>query len=187
MPTLGTCPVCERAIRVRGGKMVHHGYARPGRGHIVGDCFAVNRAPYEVSCDATRDYHRLLAGRRDVAADFLRRLEAGDVARLYHDEHVPVPTTLGRGGTLRRDPGWTTRQAAVYRNEADPESQHRWRTAWTRARQETVAELRWLDAELARARALVDRWVPGELKEIAGDRECGPVRRHRRRLCLRRA
>jgi hypothetical protein len=160
--------------------MVHHGYVRPGRGHIVGDCFAVRRAPYEVSCDATRDYHARLSGRRATAAHFLERLETGAVERLYHDQRVPVPTTLGRGCGFRRDPGWTTWQSPVERSEAEPARQHVWRTAWARARQETIAELRSLDGELARLQALVDRWAPGELKEIAEVRERPPTPRRRR-------
>jgi hypothetical protein len=98
MPTLGTCPVCERPIRVRTGKMVHHGYRRPGWGQIVGDCFAVGREPYEVSCEATRDYRRVVGSHLAFSEEFLGRLRRGEVLTLQHDARVPVPTTEVRGG-----------------------------------------------------------------------------------------
>lgn len=41
------CQVCERQQALDGaGKMVHHGYQRPGWGSIVGDCFGVNHQPF---------------------------------------------------------------------------------------------------------------------------------------------
>lgn len=48
--------MCEGRIKVRGGSLVHHGYQRPGWGHIVGDCFGVHRPPHETSPDAAKAY-----------------------------------------------------------------------------------------------------------------------------------
>ena len=69
MPTriIGKCPVCEGdfKVHVTNGThgMVHHGYQRPGFGYIVGDCFAVGREPYELSCQATKDYQKIVQER----------------------------------------------------------------------------------------------------------------------------
>jgi hypothetical protein len=182
VPTVGTCPVCERPIRVRSGKMVHHGYVRPGRGHIVGDCFAVGRAPYEVSCEATRDYRAVLARRRDTAADFLARLEAGSVETLYADARVPVPTTLPRGAFARKDAGWTSWQSPVHRDETDPRRREVWRSEWTRARQEACSEIRGLDGEGARCDRLIEAWQPGELRDVPRAAPLSKAPRRRRRL-----
>jgi len=38
------------------GRMVHHGYKRPGDGAIYGDCWGVHWKPLEVSPDGSRDY-----------------------------------------------------------------------------------------------------------------------------------
>jgi len=46
-----TCPCCFRAIAVRGGKMVHHGYERPGNGQQTGSCWGIRYAPLEVSTE----------------------------------------------------------------------------------------------------------------------------------------
>ncbi|APU88946.1 hypothetical protein Rctr197k_145 [Virus Rctr197k] len=54
---LGTCGCCEREVAIEGGRLVHHGYSRPGDGSIHGDCFAVGYEPYERStaaCEAWR-------------------------------------------------------------------------------------------------------------------------------------
>lgn len=53
---LGTCPACERTIKVRDSLLVHHGYQRPGHGYIEGDCFGVGREPHELSNTTARAY-----------------------------------------------------------------------------------------------------------------------------------
>jgi hypothetical protein len=53
---LGTCQICEQEQKLRGDKLVHHGYLRPGHGSIVGDCFGVYALPYEMSCELVKKY-----------------------------------------------------------------------------------------------------------------------------------
>ena len=57
---LGMCPVCEGEFKVRDGKLVHHGFQRPGDGRIHGDCFAVAYEPYERSTHGCEDYKQSL-------------------------------------------------------------------------------------------------------------------------------
>lgn len=54
----GTCPVCEMNVKMRKGvqRLVHHGYERPGDGYIVGDCFGVGYAPWELSSHGKIDF-----------------------------------------------------------------------------------------------------------------------------------
>lgn len=40
------CQVCERHQATKGGRLVHHGYQRPGVGFIVGDCMGVGHLPF---------------------------------------------------------------------------------------------------------------------------------------------
>lgn len=65
----GECQVCEGwQCMTRDGKMVHHGYRRPGHGSIVGDCFGVGHLPYP-AVDALRKYSAALdCEERQVAA-----------------------------------------------------------------------------------------------------------------------
>lgn len=44
-----TCPCCFRSIAVRAGKMVHHGYDRPGNGHQTASCWGIEYPPLEIS------------------------------------------------------------------------------------------------------------------------------------------
>jgi len=179
MATVGTCAVCERAIR---GTMVHHGYLSPGRGHIVGDCFAVGRAPYEVSCDATRDYRAALQERLLAAHGFLTRLEAGAVAALPYDERVPVPTTEPRPPFERRDPGWTTHVARITPSETEPARQTLWKRVLAVATSETRGEVDSLTREVERCDRLIRDWRPGELREVPKTERDATAPRRRRGL-----
>lgn len=44
-----TCPCCFRAIAVRGGRMAHHGYERPGDGWQTASCPGIRFKPLERS------------------------------------------------------------------------------------------------------------------------------------------
>ena len=183
MPTLGTCPVCERPIRVRTGKIVHHGYARPGRGHIVGDCYGVGHPPYEVSSDGTRAYlGKVVRPRLDMARDYLDRLERNEVEVLHAEESVPVPTTKDRRGIPRADPGWTTWWFPVHRPEAGGSSSGRWMRLYKDTLHTTHHEVRTLTSEAERCERLVVDWRPGELHEVPRAAAVPRARRPHRRL-----
>jgi hypothetical protein len=40
------CQICEGQFCTKGGRMVHHGYQRPGDGAIHGDCYGVGHIPF---------------------------------------------------------------------------------------------------------------------------------------------
>lgn len=63
-PVLPTaeCQICECQQATRNGRMVHHGYKRPGDGYQHGDCYGVGHAPYPAT-DALEAYRRALVGR----------------------------------------------------------------------------------------------------------------------------
>lgn len=46
-----TCPCCFRQIAVQNGRMVHHGYRRPGSGWQTSSCLGVRFPPLEVSLE----------------------------------------------------------------------------------------------------------------------------------------
>lgn len=72
----GTCPCCFRKQKARDTRMVLHGYQRPGYGYIVGDCFGVRYAPFEVSCDGTKAYIARLSQIRQGYQERLAALQA---------------------------------------------------------------------------------------------------------------
>lgn len=51
-----TCQICFREQQTRAQRLVLHGYRRPGFGYIVGECWGVGYAPFEVSCERTKQY-----------------------------------------------------------------------------------------------------------------------------------
>lgn len=82
---LGTCPCCFRSQKtIKGAKMVHHGYQRPGHGYIVGDCFGVKFPRYEDSCEGTIAYRDYLHGIQQRREAFLNRLTRNEVESLTH-------------------------------------------------------------------------------------------------------
>jgi hypothetical protein len=181
MATLGTCPVCERPIRVRSAKMVHHGYERPGSGRIVGDCFAVGQPPYEVSCEGTKKYRHVVQEKLHFCRGYLAKLRGGEIHSLGFDERVPVPTTAER--TRRADPGWTYRRTVVTDAEEDVELRIRWQVTLGRMLADTEGEVRRLTGEVERSDRLIRDWQPGELREV--DDTPPGARRRRRRLFWR--
>lgn len=85
---LGNCQICEGDQKLLDGRMVHHGYRRPGHGHIVGDCPGVGEVPYEVSCDLIKSYK---AGLENFLAEQEKRLDAiksGQVTRFTRTQRV---------------------------------------------------------------------------------------------------
>lgn len=58
----GTCPVCWGNYKLLNGRLVLHGYRRPGWGHVVGSCDAENYQPAETSIDGFKMWIVKLAG-----------------------------------------------------------------------------------------------------------------------------
>jgi hypothetical protein len=82
---LGTCPCCFRNQKtLKGARMVHHGYNRPGHGYIVGDCFGVKYPRFEDSCEGTVAYRDCLQGIRTRKQEYLGQLERQEVESLTH-------------------------------------------------------------------------------------------------------
>lgn len=79
---LGSCQLCEGDFKLHGGKLVHHGYKRPGHGEIVGDCPGVAHLPYEVSCELVKSYKARLDASIPVLKARLEDLKTGKVTHL---------------------------------------------------------------------------------------------------------
>ena len=79
---IGNCQICERDQKLHVGRMVHHGYKRPGDGFILGDCPGVGQDPYEVSCDLVKSYRAGVEGRLANLESYLANLKAGKITYL---------------------------------------------------------------------------------------------------------
>lgn len=91
------CQVCERFQCVDGsGRLVHHGYLRPGDGQILGDCYGVHALPYPATDALIRygnaiEMHLVvtlgainhLPERTEIYQDWARRLVKKDTAPAY--------------------------------------------------------------------------------------------------------
>lgn len=75
----GTCQICARTQKMLRGRMVNHGYNRPGYGYIVGNCFGVGHEAYEKSKDACETYIERLEVYLVNTERNLERLKTGKV------------------------------------------------------------------------------------------------------------
>jgi hypothetical protein len=111
----GTCQACFGSFALKGGRMVHHGYKRPGVGYLLGSCKGVGHEPYEVSCEITKVWlaevqNKLLPFLRDKLAgldtatevkvlvkDWVR-IHAEGLSSRYKDSELPrVMVTFTKG------------------------------------------------------------------------------------------
>lgn len=165
---LGWCPVCERDIKVRDNRLVHHGYQRPGHGYIVGDCFGVGYEPYELSATCCEEYLKLVLSRVRMYADNLRALEGPNGPEYLYFENYDVET-----GKYIRGPSGQPVSIKLTHDEADALSARlpSWesnRYSWERTLRITIAQMRsqldsW-DREGRRIEHLIETWRPQPLR-----------------------
>lgn len=70
----GTCQVCVGNQAIVRGNIALHGYERPGHGYITGRCYGANRLPFEIACDALKEWIGKLKQYLTQAHDDLARL-----------------------------------------------------------------------------------------------------------------
>lgn len=72
--------------------MVHHGYKRPGWGHIVGDCMGVHEMPYEQSCDVCKRYLAAIQVQKANLESYKVSLVAGNVVEVTFNSYGGLVT-----------------------------------------------------------------------------------------------
>lgn len=90
---LGNCQLCEGDFKLADGRMVHHGYRRPGHGQIEGDCPGVHAEPYEVSCEQIKSHLKATERGIEEMSKTLAKYEAGEVT---HFTKTSYKTSFGR-------------------------------------------------------------------------------------------
>ncbi len=166
---IGNCQICEgdfklvpsdiRRVDVDGqmieqpmsGKVVHHGYKRPGYGYIVGDCPGVHEAPYETSCDLIKaaivGVKASLAGLNETLAKLQRddviKITVLDLGGRNHKTYVRAETEeykwkdLVRGeiGKVKYDITLAERELRRFEERV-----RAWKPAWIRSIEEERAK-----------------------------------------------
>lgn len=146
---IGTCPVCLSQVKIRKGKLVHHGYQRPGYGYIVGDCFGVGFPPNETSPECAQEW---LA----VVNEELVSVE-DQLARLPDLTEIVVEHTAWRQGR-RRPTGDKT--------VLTPEDGYKWTRVYEDRERELTYRIQELERESTRMVKLLDEWEPLPLLEV---------------------
>lgn len=161
---VGTCAVCEGRIKVRGGTLVHHGYERPGYGHIVGDCYAVHRLPHETSPEVAKEYlGEVILPRLEARIHAKARVEKATVLtytyerRIDRDHKVPVRFDVKEGDvrTYHRD-------EVTKDNHSIPSFDDVRRVQLA----SLESEIRALEGEKVRLTNLIDTWTKQDLTTV---------------------
>ncbi len=98
---LGHCQYCNGIFKLHAGKLVHHGYKRPGTGEIEGDCRGVKLLPYEVSCEDTKRFQGEVRARLYGEQEYLRKLQAGEVTEIIEISFWEKKTITHKKGDER--------------------------------------------------------------------------------------
>lgn len=141
---IGTCAICSNQQVVRNGKMVLHGYQRPGYGYIVGDCFGVGYDPIETSAEACIAYLPVLDGHKTRTETYLGKLEAGEIVE-FSESHRNYRTGQTEKTVIRQgDAKFTAKLRAVIR--------------------ETKDQITKIKADMVEIQRRIDAWKPGKLR-----------------------
>lgn len=148
---IGTCPICESEYRLHKGKLVHHGYRRPGDGMIHGDCFCVYFEPYEVSDRGCRLYKTNAEAIKASLEKYLEHLNSGNVRQIDHE----VYKGLGSYETVILDA-----------DSKDPVEQQKFKRALEYKIQKTEYELKNCVREIERMERLIRDWTLKPIKTL---------------------
>ena len=157
-----TCSVCFRAQEVDSRRrLVHHGYQRPGWGHIVGDCEGVGWEPFERSCEGTKAYLTKLETSAAAWHETLEAFAANMITRLFVKEEIPLTAedyAEAAKNARRGQPAPKPRQQ--YRSVEIGADDARWDNAWQSARATALVRYRRTWQAIATYRAIIRAWTP---------------------------
>lgn len=154
------CQICERnQCLSASGKMVLHGYTRPGYGFIQGSCFGVGHVDYSVGTDALSLYADSLRGMLVSAEAYLLRFTNGEVTHFETESHEYVKDERGcyvyRGRNRETVRVYTSWAPGV--SDADLYARH------LKAKHTAAASsVEQIQGELARVERRISAWKPAK-------------------------
>ena len=165
---VGSCPVCEGYYRLMGGgRMVHHGYKRPGDGMIHRDCYGAGYPAYELSSYGCEAYQKIMAETwRPQAVAHLRQLENGEV------NQVMVQRGFGKRKEL----------VTLYASSTDPKDVRDFEEAIRAHITKTRREIATYDLEIKRMEQRIADWTKKPVKtfeEYEAEKRTTPERLQR--------
>ena len=146
--SIGHCAICMREQVVRGERMVLHGYQRPGRGYIIGNCFGTGYKPYELGADACVEYIPVLEAHKRHYQKLLAGLKGGKVNQFVQKKRN---YRTGRDDDVvvnRGDPSFADMLTAEIKNTGD--------------------QISYIETDIAEMHKRVKNWKPGTLRRVEG-------------------
>ena len=154
----GTCAVCFGHFKVRGERVVLHGYERPGDGYIHGSCYGEKGLAWEVSPESAQKFlEHMLRPEVTRTQALVRACEAGEVTALER--------TLKQTYQEFRD-GKPARREKITPEHPD------WAVVYKRHLIELEGHLKHFERLVVEFEKRVADWKPGTLKPVV------PVAKH---------
>lgn len=138
----GTCPACFRNVKMRDGKMVLHGYERPGYGYTIGQCFGVGYEPYERSPEGTKACRAHYEEMKKHLENVVAQMSSPDFCS-------PLQTT--------KHVRWETVTVTVTREE----DEHEWKRILATSIASTESQIRMIDVDIRILTEKIEEWRPG--------------------------
>jgi hypothetical protein len=154
-----TCPCCFRAMQVKDGKMVRHGWKESGgrrQGEYgnawhVGECFGVSYAPYEVSDLGTRKF-----------LEYLEEIEKQEVASLERLNARPAEMSYSK--RVRKDMRWVNEIVKVQDDGKPLKRSYSPETTYANVLLDAIynkeQDLKFLRRDMATLRKAIEDWKP---------------------------
>ena len=144
---IGHCQLCGHDQKLARGRLVRHGYRRPGGRALIGRCKGTGAPPYEVSCERLRELRE--DGREALAyhEDYLAKIKRGEVKSF---------TQLVR----------TKRGMEQRESSASALGEVAFQRALDELRSNVENEIRSDRSEIAYMTARIDAWRPKETRTV---------------------
>jgi len=168
---IGWCPVCQRDIKVRDNLLVHHGYERPGVGHIIGDCFGVGRTPHEISDETAKAWlKQVVQARLKTLRNTYAVLTSPEGPPWLTFEDYDVATRRFKRDPRTREPDLiqlSRQQADDLAAQLPSYAEHySWALRLRIAIANTESDISNWTAESVRVTALIESWTPQPLRTV---------------------
>mgnify|MGYP000597414357 CR=1 FL=1 len=151
---LGKCAICDRDHVLKNGKMVKHGYHRPGIGYLIGECFGVDYPDIGTSSVAIKHYIPELANFEKRTQRQVKELKKQMAYKDPADITILVPNSLSGKFTPKNERG----------NSINPNDDHDdWKYGAKNMLYRLDHDLKSVAADIVLFKAKLKNWKPKDL------------------------
>lgn len=183
----GLCQVCFRTYRVQRACISLHGFQRPGDGYLYGRCPGAKYAPFEVSCERTKEYLSMLRAEEARRVADLNNLQAPDLQSLPWNYHVYGRVVVAPEGAKVTPPAYAGAAYEITLQIQNGAPEGGWASEYggarkpsfeelrARAIREAEARLRMLRGNIQFIELMIRNWEPKKMKHSVESSRGNPI------------